>query len=116
MLAQTIHTSGSTINDSIPVLEPSPNHPYGAIWSIRFSKDGKYLASAGQNCVVFVWKLTPSVQQQSDTTETSASDSSFKVLDEAPFREFKGHKADVLELAWSKVNKRKVERVMMREN
>jgi WD40 repeat protein len=73
--------------------EPSQNHPYGAIWAMRFSKDGRYLASAGQNCVIHLWKLLE------DTSESH----SIKVLDETPFREYTGHKADILDLAWSKV-------------
>jgi WD40 repeat protein len=100
MLAQTIHTTSTAIND-IPGIEPSPNYPYGAIWSIRFSKDGKYLASAGQNCVILLWKLI--YQQQSVDGEPDSS-STIKVLDETPFREYKGHQADILDLAWSKVN------------
>lgn len=76
--------------------EPSPNHPYGAIWSLKFSKDGRYLASAGQNCVISLWILL--VQSQQD-----APDYSINVLEEKPYMEFVGHKADVLDLAWSKV-------------
>lgn len=73
--------------------EPSPNHPYGAIWALRFSKDGKYLASAGQSCVVLLWKLLMNGEE------------SIKVLDEVPHMEYKGHTADILDLAWSKVNR-----------
>ncbi|KAJ6822598.1 WD repeat-containing protein 44-like [Iris pallida] len=29
----------------------------GSIWSIKFSSDGKYLASAGEDCVVHVWQV-----------------------------------------------------------
>lgn len=76
--------------------EPNPNHPYGAIWSLKFSKDGRYLASAGQNCVIYLWILL--VQSQQDVP-----DYSINVLEEKPYMEFVGHKADVLDLAWSKV-------------
>lgn len=98
ILAQTIQTSDIDYQqrrmsfDSSA--EPSPNHPYGSVWSIRFSKDGKYFASAGQSCVVLLWKVL-----QNQQTEES-----IKVLDETPFMEYKGHKADILDLAWSKVN------------
>lgn len=73
--------------------EPSPNYPYGALWVVQFSKDGKYLASAGQSCIIFLWKVLSEEQQQQ----------SIKVLDETPFMEYRGHKADILDLAWSKV-------------
>lgn len=77
--------------------EPNQNHPYGAIWALRFSKDGRYLASAGQNCVIHLWKLL----EQYDTPMSEHR--SIEVLDKTPFMEFTGHKADVLDLAWSKV-------------
>jgi WD40 repeat protein len=98
MLAQTIQTTEQLGHVRVPSdsssAEPSPNHPYGALWAIRFSKDGKYLASAGQSCIILLWKLVLEEQQQQ----------SIKVLDETPFMEYKGHKADILDLAWSKNN------------
>ncbi|XP_008657447.2 WD repeat-containing protein 44 [Zea mays] len=30
----------------------------GSIWSIRFSPDGRYLASAGEDCVIHVWEVS----------------------------------------------------------
>ncbi|KAI8637819.1 WD40-repeat-containing domain protein, partial [Parasitella parasitica] len=77
--------------------EPSPNHPYGAIWVLKFSKDGCYLASGGQNCVVYLWKLLD--QNTQDVPEYSIN-----VLEEKPHMEYIGHKADILDLAWSKNN------------
>ncbi|XVF04162.1 hypothetical protein REPUB_Repub05bG0058300 [Reevesia pubescens] len=35
----------------------------GSIWSIKFSLDGKYLASAGEDCVIHVWKVVESVKK-----------------------------------------------------
>ncbi|XP_019465152.1 PREDICTED: WD repeat-containing protein 44-like isoform X1 [Lupinus angustifolius] len=32
----------------------------GSIWTIKFSLDGKYLASAGEDCVINVWKIVES--------------------------------------------------------
>ncbi|GAV89678.1 WD40 domain-containing protein [Cephalotus follicularis] len=32
----------------------------GSIWSIKFSLDGRYLASAGEDCVIHVWKVVES--------------------------------------------------------
>uniref|UniRef100_A0A0A9EUC2 WD-repeat protein n=1 Tax=Arundo donax TaxID=35708 RepID=A0A0A9EUC2_ARUDO len=29
----------------------------GSIWSIKFSSDGRYLASAGEDCVIHVWEV-----------------------------------------------------------
>lgn len=32
----------------------------GSIWTIKFSLDGKYLASAGEDCIIRVWKVIES--------------------------------------------------------
>ncbi|CAL9081939.1 unnamed protein product [Musa acuminata var. zebrina] len=32
----------------------------GAIWSIKFSSDGRYLASGGEDCVIHVWEVVES--------------------------------------------------------
>ncbi|KAK1407088.1 hypothetical protein QVD17_38699 [Tagetes erecta] len=32
----------------------------GSIWTIKFSLDGKYLASAGEDCVIHVWQVVAS--------------------------------------------------------
>ncbi|XP_023762135.1 uncharacterized protein LOC111910533 [Lactuca sativa] len=32
----------------------------GSIWTIKFSLDGKYLASAGEDCLIHVWKVVSS--------------------------------------------------------
>lgn len=32
----------------------------GSIWSIKFSLDGRYLASAGEDCVIHVWRVVES--------------------------------------------------------
>ncbi|KAI8050170.1 WD40-repeat-containing domain protein [Gilbertella persicaria] len=102
VLAQTIATCSSTETNhrsmsSDSMAEPSPNHPYGAIWALRFSKDGRNLASAGQSCVIHLWKLYDQVDENLEC-------STIKVLDEAHHMEYAGHKADILELAWSKNN------------
>lgn len=116
MLAQTIQTSYKpdifTNNNkhgyhnhyrmsSDSSTEPSPNHPYGAIWALKFSKDGRYLASAGQNCVICLWTLLA----------PQGPEFSINVLEEKPHMEYIGHKADILDLAWSKVSQAAASRV-----
>ncbi|KAK9150063.1 hypothetical protein Syun_008372 [Stephania yunnanensis] len=32
----------------------------GSIWSIKFSLDGRYLASAGEDCIIHVWRVVES--------------------------------------------------------
>jgi WD40 repeat protein len=72
--------------------EPGPNHPYGALWVLKFSKDGRYLATAGQSCAVHIWRLVSNQENEG-----------IPVLDETPWKEYRGHTADILDLAWSKV-------------
>ncbi|KAF3902855.1 hypothetical protein AA313_de0207410 [Arthrobotrys entomopaga] len=49
----------SSDEDSTPSLPalPMPKHKSGAIWSMKFSKDGRYLAVAGQDKIVTVWEV-----------------------------------------------------------
>ena len=70
----------------------------GAIWSMKFSHDGRYLATGGQDMVVRVWKVlaTPDDRQG---VELKAP-----VFMEKPYREYSGHTADVLDLSWSQNN------------
>eukprot|EP00887_Chlorella_sp_A99_P008211 scaffold12.g8211.t1 len=46
----------------------------GVVWAMRFSRNGKYLASAGQDCIVRVWEVAPARRAgSSPTTPTSAT-------------------------------------------
>jgi WD40 repeat protein len=64
---------------------------------MKISKDGKYLAAGGQNCVLRVWEtLNEGVPDKQD---------SIKVFNDKPLREYKGHHADILDISWSKVKR-----------
>ncbi|RPA85720.1 WD40 repeat-like protein [Ascobolus immersus RN42] len=95
-----------------------PKHKSGAIWTAKFSLDGRYLAVAGQDMVVRVWKVIASKAEREEhesNEEAEESETYGFVPDDAtrdnapvfhtkPYREYIGHTADVLDLSWSKNN------------
>ena len=117
----------------------------GVIWAAKFSKSGKYLATAGQDGVVAVWKVNVKRDANLDKTGDGGGDRSaagdgdcaelgagndlpgddvsksmqydsanceeapgvihgISVLYTIPYRLYRGHKKDVLDLAWSTSN------------
>ncbi|KAG2188263.1 hypothetical protein INT44_001016 [Umbelopsis vinacea] len=87
----------------------APEEPVGAIWVLKFSKDGRYLASGGQDCVLRVWQVIgddaqDSQQTEDETTKGVPADESVKVFEDSPVHEYEGHQADILDISWSKNN------------
>lgn len=104
----------------------------GVVWTMKFSRNGRYLASAGQDCVIRVWDVAPSRGTGStpgspiesdvplDEASTAAgaaggsggvlgpdgstllADPAVAVFQQRPCRVYTGHKQDVLDLCWSK--------------
>lgn len=96
----------------------------GVIWNMKFSPNGHYLASGGEDGVVRVWRVmsmdtsciffnakdttpTNKGKQEISCSRRKQSNISFlalpnKVLqiEESPLQEFFGHASDVLDLAW----------------
>lgn len=88
-----------------------PLNTGGPIWAIEFSKDGKYLATAGRDRIVRVWAVLATPDDRKVYEEESVSaivgaagPLSAPVFHTRPIREFTGHTGEVLDLSWSKNN------------
>jgi WD40 repeat protein len=88
-----------------------PLKPSGAVWSMEFSKDGKYLAAGGRDQVVRVWAVisTPEEREAHEHEEDVSSATGGErlrapVFRSEPVRRFEGHTGDILDLSWSKNN------------
>lgn len=77
-----------------------------------FSKDGKYLAAAGQDRKVRVWTVIATPEEREDSngdeeaTPVDAHDNSglrAPVFQPEPVRVYGGHTGSILDLSWSKV-------------
>jgi WD40 repeat protein len=102
--------------DSSPIKKNQPNvlkkskDAGGAVWAAEFSKDGKYLAAAGQDHIVRVWSVISTSEerhaheQEEDASEGLGERLSAPVFRSKPIREFEGHTGTVLDLSWSKNN------------
>ncbi|KAM7279782.1 hypothetical protein ACFE04_006916 [Oxalis oulophora] len=51
----------------------------GSIWSTKFSLDGKYLASAGEDCVIHIWQVIEA-ERKGDLSVDKLDDASLSLL------------------------------------
>ncbi|CAO3607581.1 unnamed protein product [Mucor fragilis] len=101
--AEVYATTGIKIEDTDA---EDPKQPMGAVWANRFSKDGRYMATGGQSCVIHVWKVLRDLERNDniDIQDLLPHEPSIKVFHDAPVRTYVGHTADILDLSWSKNN------------
>ena len=84
----------------------------GAVWTMEFSKDGKYLAAGGQDFAVRVWAVisTPDERIAHEKEEDAVGKDgesvrlNAPVFQTKPVQEYAGHTASILDLSWSKVS------------
>lgn len=81
-----------------------------AVWAAEFSKNGKYLAVAGQDKRVRVWAIISMAEDRhAHETEEEARNGqtavrlSAPVFKTHPIRLYEGHTASIVDLSWSKV-------------
>ncbi|KAK9379761.1 WD40-repeat-containing domain protein [Kockiozyma suomiensis] len=132
-LAQELHrrpnSDGESAVVSVNVSTSSlilPPNKRGAIWVLKFSKNGKYLAAGGEDRIVRIWSVISSPaerarseqQQQEDDDDAPVADNASlhrsrrhhrrsqrlqaPLFQPFPIHEFAGHQSDVLDLSWSK--------------
>ncbi|KAK1371512.1 WD-repeat protein 5 [Heracleum sosnowskyi] len=97
----------------------------GLIWTMKFSPDGQYLASGGEDGVVRIWRVATTctsckkLRIESDDqgrnrksgsgskklshTSVVIPDTDFQ-MEELPVQELRGHTSDILDVAWSNSN------------
>lgn len=93
------NTRGSNKSNKQRYIEQQVKSHNGLIWTMRFSPDGQFLASGGEDGVVCIRRVTT----KSTSSSSHASAKNFRLEDEA-LLELKGHCSDVLDLAWSTSN------------
>lgn len=89
-------------------------HTGKAIWSVVFSNDGKYMATAGQDRMVRIWAVLAShtdreaAELDDEEEDKDQNDDLPKlkapVFQTKPVQVFEGHTGSILDLSWSKNN------------
>ncbi|EXJ84452.1 hypothetical protein A1O3_05120 [Capronia epimyces CBS 606.96] len=101
-----------SINEPPSSNPPPPTNPASnAIWAMEFSKDGKYLAAAGQDRKLRVWEVISTADDREVEEKLSETNrEGERVRLNAPvfksklLREYEGHTSSILDLSWSKNN------------
>jgi WD40 repeat protein len=102
-----IHDIGDTPVAAPPT--PPRNSASHAIWAMEFSRDGRYLAAAGQDKKVRVWEVISSAEDRDNEEKISETNNENIKLNAPVFksklcREYDGHTSSILDLSWSKNN------------
>jgi WD repeat-containing protein 44 len=113
---------GQTDLPNLKLVQDTLQHA-DSIWTAKFSPDGHFLATGGQDSIVRVWvvagsptaaefeeKLRNSPAARSADNQVNAlkkislESGGRAIVIDTPFRMYSGHTADVIDIAWSKAN------------
>lgn len=79
-----------------------------AIWAMEFSRDGRYLAAAGQDKKLRVWEVIATNEDREGEDRDPTQEDKVKlhapVFKSKLIREYDGHTSSILDLSWSKNN------------
>ncbi|KAH3912890.1 hypothetical protein HBH56_108830 [Parastagonospora nodorum] len=114
-LAQELRSGSDKKSAPAAGSNPAPQSGSAAtqnpIWSVEFSRDGRYLAAGGQDRVIRVWQVITSAEDrrtherfETDPAVESHGNLSAPVFQQKIFREYHGHTGTILDLSWSKNN------------
>lgn len=87
-----------------------PSTDARTVWAMEFSRDGKFMASAGVDGVLRVWAVLCTLEdrQKHESQENGHGQESERlsapVFQSKPFREYEGHTSTILDVSWSKNN------------
>lgn len=90
------------------LISAGSHHQETPVWAMQFSKDGRYLAVAGQDKIIRIWEVIKTPQDRKYHAEESDVNHyprlSAPVFRQQPVREYEGHTSTILDLSWSKNN------------
>ena len=113
-----LHSKSCRELNGLQMVQSIPSAHVGAIWTMVFSVSGKYLATAGQDTIVRVWhcgalaqaaaainSFTDATDSSSNLTPSPSQANKYEFIRHSkPQRSYYGHKADILDISWSKNN------------
>lgn len=76
----------------------------GEIWVTKFSHDGAYIATAGKTGVLKIWEMVNEEESIFNLRKKGIIEY-LKFVKETPYRIFKEHKNEIIDLDWSEMNK-----------